>query len=50
MHDIKFESFAKSIFECKTLIYMWVFLFAINVLFEYKGGLIIAHGYVTNDS
>ena len=25
------ESFAKFIFECKTLIYMWVYLFGINV-------------------
>ena len=36
MHVIKFESFAKFIFECKTFIYMWVYLFAINILFEYK--------------
>ena len=47
MHGIKFESFAKFIFEYKTFIYMWIYmyLFAINELFEYKD-----HGYATNDS
>ena len=49
MHGIKFESFAKFIFECKTFNYMWVYLFAINVFFEHKGYLIIYHGYATKD-
>ena len=26
MRGIKFESFAKFIFECKTLIHMWVYM------------------------
>ena len=44
MHGIKYESFMKSMFECKTFIYIWVYLFAINVQFEYQKGLIIDHG------
>ena len=33
MHGIKFESFAKFIFEWKKSIYVWVYLFAIYVLY-----------------
>ena len=50
MYGIKFESFVKFILECKTFIHTWVYLFATNVLFEYKGGLIIDHDYATKDS
>ena len=31
-------------FEYKTFIYTWVFLFAINVLFQYQRSLFIDHG------
>ena len=40
MRGIKFESFAKFIFECKILIQIWVYLFAINVKFLYKKALL----------
>ena len=33
MHGIKFESFAKLIFEWKKSIYVWVYLFAVYVLY-----------------
>ena len=36
MRGVKFERFAKFIFECQTSIHMWVYLFAINVLFLKK--------------
>ena len=36
MRGIKFESFAKFIFECKSLSHMWVYSFAINVQILYK--------------
>ena len=41
MHGFKFESFTKYIFECKKIIYMWAYLFAMNILFEHKRGFII---------
>ena len=39
MRGIKLESLAKLIFECKTLIHIWVYMFAIKVLFLYKKAL-----------
>ena len=41
MHGIKFESFAKFIFECKSFSHMWVYPYPINVKNLYKKNLLL---------
>ena len=55
MHGIKFESFAKFIFEWKKNIYVWVCLFAIYVLYlcieeDLSSGNFLDHDEGTKDS
>ena len=55
MHGIKFESFAEFTFEWQKSIYVWVYLFAIYVLYLCTGEALsssncLDHDEGTNDS